>query len=282
MDDLMKRFIHWEGASRDTIDFKRCYCEITEDLICGVLLSQIIFWFLPDRRGKSKLSIFKDGKLWLCKGRHEWMKECFLTANQFDRASRILVNKGFLYKMNYKFNGAPTAHVSIRVDNITKALAANMKAKSKVYDESLGLQLLTGEVVFKEPKKEYKLSPFKKKLFDSAKVFFEKNNKNISIEINSDKNLKKYLFEHFWIVYDRKYLKQESLKKFNQLSFKEIEKAIEVTPKYVELAGKYKFKPSKYLSNKVFEDDLSNYDFTKSDSEDENTESNGDFYEKFK
>lgn len=267
MDDLMLRFIHWEGASRDTIDFKRCYCEISDDLVSGILLSQIIFWHLPDRKGETKLRVFKDGRYWLAKARGEWKDECFISANQFDRASKILVKKGFILKKTYKFDAAPTAHVSIEVENIMKALAKNMEGKKETFKKSLGLRLLAGSTP-KEPKKpkvkkDYfgKLSGLKLGLFNSAKAYFELNGKKIGVDVTSDKKLKEYIFEHFWNVYDKKYLKQDSLIKFRALSFIEIKKAIDVTPKYKENAGKYQFKPSKYLSNKVFEDDMAGYKY---------------------
>ena len=58
------QFIREEATSRDTIDVKRVYV-----VMCGgnfadaILLSQIIYWNLPDKDGKSKLRVEKDGSV---------------------------------------------------------------------------------------------------------------------------------------------------------------------------------------------------------------------------
>jgi hypothetical protein len=51
-----KKFILWEAASRDTIDVKRCYIDVVKDLIAGILLSQIIYRFLPEKNGRPSVS----------------------------------------------------------------------------------------------------------------------------------------------------------------------------------------------------------------------------------
>ena len=62
---MNNEFIAWELASRDTIDFKMIYVDISGDVIAGLLLSQIIFWNLPDKKGDTKLKVLKKGKRWL-------------------------------------------------------------------------------------------------------------------------------------------------------------------------------------------------------------------------
>ena len=90
MMDTEQSFLAWEAASRDTIDVKRIYIDIAgEDLIAGILLSQILFWFLPDHDGKHKSCLESDvnGKYWLVKKREAWWYECRISPKQFDRAS---------------------------------------------------------------------------------------------------------------------------------------------------------------------------------------------------
>ena len=51
-------FILQEKASRDTIDVKRAYIMMAGDIAAGVLLSQIIYWHLPDKGGNpTKLTV---------------------------------------------------------------------------------------------------------------------------------------------------------------------------------------------------------------------------------
>ncbi len=110
----MQQFLLWEAASRDTIDFKKIYVDITGDLIAGLMLSQIIYWHLPNRDGESKLRVERDGYQWLAKAQHEWWAECRLTAKQVRRARKIMEEKGIIATAVYKFGGAPTTHIRIK------------------------------------------------------------------------------------------------------------------------------------------------------------------------
>jgi hypothetical protein len=107
-------FLKWEEASRDTIDVKRCYIDLAGDLVTGILLSQIIFWFLPSK-GKSRLWIEREGKQWLSKGRADWWEECRITPKQFDRSIKILRYKSLVKTKLFKFSGAPTLHVHLNL-----------------------------------------------------------------------------------------------------------------------------------------------------------------------
>jgi hypothetical protein len=55
-------FLAWEAASRDTIDFKKIYVDMADDLVAGLLLSQVVYWFLPDRNGNLKLRVRRREK----------------------------------------------------------------------------------------------------------------------------------------------------------------------------------------------------------------------------
>ncbi len=103
-------FLRWEQASRDTIDVKRCYIDLADDLVAGVLLSQIIYWFLPNRHG-SKLRVEREGRLWLAKQRTDWWEECRISPKQFDRAIQVLADKGLIEQRRFRFSGSPTVHV---------------------------------------------------------------------------------------------------------------------------------------------------------------------------
>lgn len=117
------RFIYWEQSSRDTIDFKKSYVDLAGDLIAGLLLSQIVYWHLPSKEtGKTKLRVKKDGHLWLAKGRNEWWNEIRITEKQFDRASKILVQKGLIEKKLYKFDGRPIPHIRLIWENFLPQL----------------------------------------------------------------------------------------------------------------------------------------------------------------
>jgi hypothetical protein len=111
------QFLAWETRSRDTIDVKTIYIDIAKgDHVAGVLLSQIVYWYLPSVNGGSKLRVERDGHLWIAKGRADWYEETRITARQFDRAVKILERAGIVVKETYKFAGVPKTHVRLVVD----------------------------------------------------------------------------------------------------------------------------------------------------------------------
>jgi hypothetical protein len=120
MPDLTE-FLLWEATTRDTLDVKRIYIDMAGDLVAGVLLSQVVFWFLPNKQGESKLRVQRDGELWLAKRHEDWWEECRITQWQAKRAIRVLVQKGILVSKLYKFDGAPTTHLRINPDGFLRA-----------------------------------------------------------------------------------------------------------------------------------------------------------------
>lgn len=115
-------FLRWEQASQDTIDFKKIYVDVAEDLIAGLLLSQIVYWNLPNKEGKTKLRVKIDGELWLAKGREDWFEEIRISPKQFDRASKILLEKGIIEKKIKKFDGLATIHIKLNFDVLLKLI----------------------------------------------------------------------------------------------------------------------------------------------------------------
>jgi len=110
-------FLRWEQSTRDTIDVKKMYIDMAGDLISGILLSQIVFWHLPNRKGKSKLRVEKNGYRWLVKKREDWWDEVRITPKQFDRSIKILRDdEGIVITAIHKYNNSPTIHIRINED----------------------------------------------------------------------------------------------------------------------------------------------------------------------
>ncbi|OLV20191.1 hypothetical protein [Deinococcus marmoris] len=109
-------FLRWERDSRDTLDFKKVYVDMTGDLAAGLLLSQIVYWHLPNREGNVKLRVQKDGHLWIAKQWTQWWAEVRLTEKQAIRAGEILASKGIVIKQVYKFAGDRTTHLRLDWD----------------------------------------------------------------------------------------------------------------------------------------------------------------------
>ena len=111
-------FIAWEAASRDTLDFKKIYVDITGDLIAGLMLSQIVYWYLPNKNGNVKLRVYKNNEYWLAKNREDWWEEIRITTRQYDRAKIILENKGIIKVTNTMFNNKRTPHILLMWDRL--------------------------------------------------------------------------------------------------------------------------------------------------------------------
>lgn len=135
MDDE-KAFISWESASTDTIDVKRCYIDIAGDLATGILLSQIIYWFLPSRKtGARKTRVFKEGRRWIAKTRKEFWEECRVSERQCDRGLKILEDKGIITRKIWKFSGDPTAHIAVNFSTLKELVDQWIIQNQVEYDE---------------------------------------------------------------------------------------------------------------------------------------------------
>jgi hypothetical protein len=116
-------FIYWEMASQDTIDFKKVYVDMADDLIAGLLLSQIVYWHLPSKEtGKTRLRVEKEGHLWIAKERAEWYDEIRISIKQYSRAIKILESKGLVIIKKYRFNSQPIPHIRLNWDNFLASL----------------------------------------------------------------------------------------------------------------------------------------------------------------
>lgn len=133
-----QEFIHWTKSSKDNIGIKRVYIDVAGDLAAGILLSQIVYWHLPNKSGECKLRVKRNGKLWLVKRRQDWWYECRIKEKQIDRCLRKLVEKNIITTSIYKFNGDPTIHISINwkpfLSQLIKAInyERNNKGNSKL------------------------------------------------------------------------------------------------------------------------------------------------------
>ncbi len=115
-------FLLWERSSRDTIEVKRVYIDMAGDLAAGVLLSQIVYWHLPNDQGQTRLRVEADGHLWLVKGYGDWWDECRLTFKQARRAIETLAERGLIVLVLRKFAGAPKCHIRINRETFLSEL----------------------------------------------------------------------------------------------------------------------------------------------------------------
>jgi hypothetical protein len=132
-----EQFLLWERASRDTLEVKRIYVDMAGDLVAGLVLSQIVYWHLPNREGKARLRVQKHGQLWLAKGRAEWWHECRISPKQADRALNLLQSRGLIEVKLFKFGAAPTKHVRILREGFLNAWKARLAQETGLSDSEM-------------------------------------------------------------------------------------------------------------------------------------------------
>lgn len=107
------QFIMWETTSRDTIDLKRVYIKLAGDHASAAMLSQIVYWYLPNRKGETKLRVKKEDALWLVKSEKDWDDECCLTPKQAERCINALKKLGIVETKIFHFARVPKTHIRI-------------------------------------------------------------------------------------------------------------------------------------------------------------------------
>ena len=124
------------------------YIDISEDLVAGTLLSQIMYWFSDDKNGNRKVKVYKEGYFWLAKGRNDWIDEIRISPKQYDNAIKKLKNKGFVETRLYKFNSVPTTHIRPVYEKINQKIKAwkeNVAKEISGFDQMVNPDLPKGE-----------------------------------------------------------------------------------------------------------------------------------------
>jgi hypothetical protein len=130
-------FIAWEAMSRDCLDVKRCYIRLAGDLVTGVLLSQIVFWHLPKKGGGDKLTVERNGSLWLAKARESWLAECCVTPRQVDRCLRELEKRGLIQTGVFRFGGLAMKHVRLDFAELRRQLSELADAETGIHQKGI-------------------------------------------------------------------------------------------------------------------------------------------------
>lgn len=93
---------------------------VTGDLVSGIMLSRIVYWFTPNEDGQSKLRVIKSGRLWLVRGRKDWLLECGFTRNQYHGAITKLRRMKLVDTKVGLFKHQHSLFIRLRLDQLTK------------------------------------------------------------------------------------------------------------------------------------------------------------------
>lgn len=122
---------HFEEVGRVAL-VRLAYVKVTGDLVAGILLSQIVFWFKPHPDGSSKLRVFREGRYWLAKRREDWYQEIGISPKQFDRACDLLESMGIIHRKVFRFGRGTANHLNLDVKVLSKQLKSLLGTSPKV------------------------------------------------------------------------------------------------------------------------------------------------------
>lgn len=106
------------------------------DVGAGLLLSRLVFWFSPNKKGDSKVKVKKEGKFWVAKTRQEWGTEIGLTPKQFDRACGVLETHGLIESKVMIFSGRKAVHLSLQLAALEGFVSSQ---KVKMHIDQMGI-----------------------------------------------------------------------------------------------------------------------------------------------
>jgi hypothetical protein len=133
------------ASNRDEVSVPKIYIDMTGDYEAAAVLDEIFFWTLPKKNtGKTSLKVRHNGKLWLAVRRSEWWDRKRLTERQADRAIQKLIDLDFVEKDVVPFNGKPTTHLRLKVENFVKPYAE--KLMEIVQEEQETNENLVGDI----------------------------------------------------------------------------------------------------------------------------------------
>lgn len=113
----MDKFLALKELETHKVSFEMTYVDMAGgDLIAGLLLSQIVFWFLPSKKGNNKTRATYKGKRAIAKNREDWYEEIRITPRQYDRAIQILKELDIVNVENSMFAGKRTPFIMLNGD----------------------------------------------------------------------------------------------------------------------------------------------------------------------
>lgn len=113
----MNKFLLLKELERKRVNFEMTYVDMAKgDLIAGLLLSQIVYWFLPSKEDKIKTRATYKGRRAIAKNRNGWYEEIRVTPRQYDRGIKILQELDIVDVENSMFNGKRTPFIILNDD----------------------------------------------------------------------------------------------------------------------------------------------------------------------
>jgi hypothetical protein len=122
----MNEFLQLKAMEQQRVNFEMTYVDMTGDLISGLLLSQIVYWFTPTKEGKNKTRVTYKGRRALAKARNEWFEEIRITEKQYDKAIKTLETLKIVDVVNSMFNSKRTPFIMLNDDVFLEKYRSNL------------------------------------------------------------------------------------------------------------------------------------------------------------
>lgn len=240
----MNEFLQLKAMEQQRVNFEMTYVDMTGDLISGLLLSQIVYWFTPTKEGKNKTRVTYKGRKALAKARNEWFDEIRITEKQYDKAIKILETLKIVDVVNSMFNSKRTPFIMLNDDVFLEKYRYNLintsvlpkgkdrysqKGNTDIDEKVTPLTEITADINT-DTKKSYKLvdeSTGEKNNFYNTfsdlinHINSEINNLHLSSSFNDNKE---YISKYFKIFYER--LKNKTGLKQKILTREQLENSI--------------------------------------------------------
>lgn len=131
MKDLWEFFSRLRASTYSRVTVEMIYVDMVDDLNAGILLSQLVYWYLPSNSGESKLKVLKENEYWVSKSYDEWFEEVRLKKRPIMRAVGILEEKDIIKTKVFRFNGAPTVHYQLNTNKFITLLTIELEKLGK-------------------------------------------------------------------------------------------------------------------------------------------------------
>lgn len=100
------------NKSRQQTLFQQQYVSLLGgDIPAALMLSQLVYWYMPDKNGKTRQRVRKGIYFWIAKSWQHWKEELGLSRAQSRHCIDKLVGLGLIEKKRYRFDGTPMIHV---------------------------------------------------------------------------------------------------------------------------------------------------------------------------
>jgi len=97
----------------NVIEIKTKYVEMTGDIVVGLVLNEIVDYFIHTAE---RFFIEKEDKKWMVRTKDEWNEDCMITNKQLDQSLKVLRNKGIIETKIFRYHGYLLTHINLNTD----------------------------------------------------------------------------------------------------------------------------------------------------------------------